>query len=517
MVLSRLLNVAAGFLFWVIAAKLYSITEVGIATELISSLYLIMLFSRFGFDYSLVRYVANTDRNKAFNTSLAITTMASVAAGLVYIFIKSFFQVIFAQYGILFILIAAFNSITLITGNMFCALRKGEYFFLQTILASLRVFLLFPLVKLNSFGIFLALGTCFVISSIFSIWLLRKEIKIDILEIDRGLIKESCRFSIGTYFSNVLIEAPILILPIMVLHVIGQEEAAKYYMAMNIGNLALIVPYALSFSLFVEGSHGQPLKQNIVKAGAAAYLFLIPIVIVISLWGKNILALISEEYVEAYFLLLLVIAASFFVIIHMMFFSVQNIKMQVGRNVKYNLFRFLLLLGTSYFLIHKYNINGAGYAWLLTHVILTLVIAVMYIKDGLIKFLNQNQVKSSSGTLTTGPVGRHFFADNLVVVILNTTDLSAEVKVVVNDLTGGRKQKTENTLFIQGNFTETLALSKPPELYEVLIEGIPPGVYVWTSTSINVTWEFSQVSEYIDSNTFCHHDFMSIPKRTFQG
>lgn len=374
MVLSRLLNVTAGFFFWVVAAKLYSIAEVGTATELISSLNLIMLLSRFGFDYSLIRYVANTDKNKVFNTSLAITTIAAVTVSMLYILIKSFFQVILAQYGILFILIAVFNSITLITGSLFCALRKGEYFFIQTILASLRMFLLFPLVNLKSFGIFLALGTCFVMSSIFSIWVLSKEVKIDFFDLDRHFIKESCWFSMGSFFSNILIEAPTLILPIMVLHLIGQEEAAKYYMAMNIGNLALIVPYALSFSLFVEGSHGQPLKQNIIKACAAAYLFLIPIAIIISVWGKNILALISEEYVEAYFLLFLVIIASFFAVIHMMFLSVQNIKMRVGTNIKLNLFRFLLLIGTSYYFIHKYNINGVGYAWLLTYAILTIVI-----------------------------------------------------------------------------------------------------------------------------------------------
>lgn len=357
-----------------------------------------------------------------------------------------------------------------------------------------------------------------MISSIFSIWLLSKDIKIDFLEIDSQFIKESCRFSMGSFFSNILIEAPTLILPIMVLHVIGQEEAAKYYMAMTIGNLALIAPYALSFALFVEGSHGQPLKQNIIKACAAAYLFLIPIVIIISVWGKNILALISEEYVEAYFLLFLVIIASFFAVIHMMFLSVQNIKMRVGRNIKLNLFRFLLLIGTSYYLIPKYNINGVGYAWLLTHVILSIVIAVRFIKAGSINILNRNQVKSiedyqtSMIALTTGPVARDFFADNLVVVISNATDLSAKVKVTINDLTAGRKQKIENTLLIQGNFAENLTLPRPPALYEVIIEGIPPGVYVWTSTRINLNWGFFKANKFIDSNTFYHNDFIAVPK-----
>ena len=77
LVMSRILNASVGILFWVIAAKLYSVTEVGMATVLISSLGLVMLFSRFGFDLSIIRYIEIADKNKVFNTSLIITTVAS--------------------------------------------------------------------------------------------------------------------------------------------------------------------------------------------------------------------------------------------------------------------------------------------------------------------------------------------------------------------------------------------------------------------------------------------------------
>jgi O-antigen/teichoic acid export membrane protein len=520
LVLSRLLNATAGFLFWVIAAKLYTITEVGTATALISSLGLIMLFSRFGFDLSLIRYVVNADKNKVFNTSLVITTIAAAIISLIYILGINFLQVspsLNLSYGMLFILIAILNSIALITGNMFLALRKGQYFFIQTVLICLRVFLLFPLANLKSFGIFLALGTCYVLSFIFSLWVLHKEVKINFLEIDRPFIKESFKFSIGSFISNILMEAPILILPIMVLHLLGQAQTAIYYIAMTIGNLALIVPYALSVSLFVEGSHGQPLKQNIFRACTTAYLFLIPIIVIISLWGKNILALISQEYVEAYDLLFLVIIASSFAVIYMVFISVQNIKMRVERNIKFNLLRFVLLLGTSYYLIPKYNINGVGYAWLLTHVILTLLIAATLLKAGLMKILGQRKVECIEGDkipmipLTTGPVVRDHRAYNLVVIILNTTCLNLKVKVVVNDLTEDRKQNTVNLLLIQSNFTESLILPKPPKLYEVLIEGVPPGVYVWTSTSKEGSGPSLHKRKFIASNTYRHNDFISVP------
>lgn len=563
MILSRLLNAAAGFLFWVIAAKFYSISEVGTATALISSLGLIMLFSKFGFDVSLIRYIEIADKNKVFNTSLIITTIAATVISFIYILIVNIFKLspsLNWSNGMIFIQIGILNSITLITGNMFLALRKGQYFFIQTVLISLRIFLLFPLAQFESLGIFLALGTCYVLSSIFSLWVLHKEVKLSFLQVDRPFVNESFKFSIGSFISNILLEAPVLILPILVMFLLGQEETAQYYIAMTIGNLALIVPYALSVSLFVEGSHGQPLKQNIFKACLTAYLFLIPIIVIIGLWGKNILALISQEYVEAYHLLFLVIVASFFAVIYMIFLSVQNIKMRVERNIKFNLLRFVLLLGASYYLIPKYNINGVGYAWLFTHVILTLVIATTYLGERLMKRGRQIKVEylesdspniianippisiaapgpepvptpiptaASKSTLvstptpvpasapmsiySTGPVVRDYSAYSLVVIVSNTTSLDLKVKVTVNDLTGGRKPNRVNTLDIKGNFTETLTLPKPPILYEVSVEGIPPGVYIWTSTISNTTGTSLHTNRFIESNTFRHKDFISAP------
>jgi O-antigen/teichoic acid export membrane protein len=167
----------------------------------------------------------------------------------------------------------------------------------------------------------------------------------------------------------------------MVLHLLGQEQAAKYYVAMTIGNLALIVPSALSLSLFIEGSHGQPLKQTIIKTGKTAYLFLLPFVLIIALGGRHILNFMNHQYTEAAYLLLLVVIGSLFAVIHMLFLAVQNVTMEVESNVKFNLFRFLFLLGTSYYFMNIYDINGVGYAWLLTHVVLTLAIAVKAIRS----------------------------------------------------------------------------------------------------------------------------------------
>lgn len=197
------------FFFWVVAAKLYSVEEVGQATALISSLGLIMLISRLGFDLSLIRFGLNDDQSKVFNTSLFITTLAAFAIAFIYSLIPNLSQVSLTSnfsYFALFTIITVFNSITLITGNMFCALRKGYHYFIQTVIVSMRLFLLFLLVNFKGFGIFLALGICYILSSLFSLWILNKEVKINIFEFDKKFVKASCKFSLGSFLSNILVE-----------------------------------------------------------------------------------------------------------------------------------------------------------------------------------------------------------------------------------------------------------------------------------------------------------------------
>ncbi len=374
--LSRLLNVAAGFFFWMIAAKFYSIEDVGIATALISSLGLVILFSRLGLDFSIIRFLPSGDKSKVFNTCLILTTISTLIVGVVYIwginlFSSSLSFIQDSSYAIIFLIFAVMNSITAMTGTAFIAIRRAGHYFLQNILLASRIPLLIPLVFLGSFGIFGSIGVAYLLAAIFAFLILKRLIRFD-FRMDRGFIKESFAFSSGNYISNVLLAVPTLIMPILILNLLGGAEAAKYYIAFAIGSLVLIIPDALSTSLFVEGSHGESLRKSVIKAGLAIYAFLIPAVIVIYFFGDFILGLVGKDYAEASELLRLLALSSFFVAVYSLFVPVQNVRMRVESIVKLNLLRFLLLVGLSYIFILRFGIVGVGYAWLITYGVLAL-------------------------------------------------------------------------------------------------------------------------------------------------
>lgn len=383
LVSSRIFNMACGLLFWLIAARLYPIEDVGTSTALISSLSLVILLSRFGFDFSLIRFLPNNEN--IFSSCLIITTVSTIIVGTIYLlFIDNFSPELnfmkAINYIIIFLFFAVMNSIILVTGDTFISVRKPTPYFTQNIVMGSRILFLFPLVFLGHFGIFSSIGLAYILTSIFTLCTLKRSINLD-FSIKKSFIKESIGFSLGNYVSSILSAVPMLILPLMILNLLDEAEVGKYAIAFSISNLVLIIPEALSTSLFVEGSHGQSLRKNVLKAVLVNCLILIPIVLFICLFGKELLGLFGEKYMEAFDLLRLMALSSFFVVIYLLFTSIQNVRMHVKSIIRLNFGRFLILLILNYFFISEFKLMGVAYAWLTAYGVLNLGIILIARKE----------------------------------------------------------------------------------------------------------------------------------------
>jgi O-antigen/teichoic acid export membrane protein len=376
---SRIINISVGFFFWMAAARIYSVGDVGLTTALIASQSLITLFSLFGFDFSLIRFLPASNKRNVYNTCLVITSVFSIIISVLYISCIEIIspELVFLQkhkLAAFFLLFSLLNTITLINGNALLALRKGGEFLVQNILLALRIPLLFILASLKSYGIFASMGLAYFFSTMFGIFMLNKLIGVHI-QADKHFIRKSFKFSIWNYLSNILANVPSLIMPVMILNLLGDAEAAKYYIAAAIANFVLIIPDAIGISLFVEGSHGENLKKMLIKSASAIALCMVPLVIMIYFMGNTLLGFFGKDYIEAYGLLKLLVLSSFFVTIYMLFLPIQNIKMKPQRITLLNSLRASLLLSLSYTFIKKLGITGYGYAWMITYGILGLGVA----------------------------------------------------------------------------------------------------------------------------------------------
>jgi O-antigen/teichoic acid export membrane protein len=345
---SSLVAAGFGFFFWMIAARLYSQADVGIATALLSSVGLLILISRLGLDQSVIRFFPLRDKNGVLGTALLVPTAVALGAGLLFIAavdvispelavvrtIAPLYLTVLGAYSLIWVLEGAFN-----------ALRKSEHYFTLNVFYGSRILFLVPLVFLGATGIFGAFGLSFILGLFLALALLA-----------RCSVRRS---------------------PIMVLHVLGAESTANYYITYAIVSILFMIPYAFTTSLFVEGSHGGEMKKSVLRTLVSMFALLIPAIIVLSLFGEQILNLIGKDYVEGMALLRVLALSALFVSICQTFISIAKVRNDIRSLVILSGFVSVALLGLGYTLMHRFGLIGMGYAWFVTYLAGTLLVGLI--------------------------------------------------------------------------------------------------------------------------------------------
>lgn len=381
--LTSISSAGFGFIFWMLAAKLYPAADVGIATALISSMSLIVLLSGFGLDSSIIRFFPTSDMGRIFSTSALITTSFAVLFGTIFIagadilapelhLLKS------PQNAVLFLIFLAAHSVIELIRISFVAIRKAELQFLQSIIVGSRILFLIPLIAIGAIGIFCAVGISFMLALLFALVFLMRSGIVPRFVIDCNFLNNAFHFSAGNYFVGLFTTAPNMILPIMVLNTLGAEQAAHYYVAFAMASLLYMIPNAISMSLFVEGSHGGAMKRTVVKSLFAILLLLIPAAVVLYVCGGWVLGAIGEDYaVGGLQVLRVMVVASLFVGINCVYFAIKRVQKDVRGIVVLSGVIGGLLVGLGHVFMHMFGIVGIGYAWVVSYGIGGMVVGMI--------------------------------------------------------------------------------------------------------------------------------------------
>jgi len=369
-----------GFFFWMIAARFYSQADVGIATALMSSMGLLILISRLGLDQSVIRFFPLRDKNRVLGTAILVPTAVALGAGLIFIAVVDVVSpelTIVRSIAPLYLIILGAYSITWVLEGAFNALRKSEHYFTLNLLYGTRIFFLVPLVFLGATGIFGAFGLSFILGLALALALLTRCSVKPTPCVDRGFLREAWQFSAGAYIAGILMSAPNMVIPIMVLHVLGAESTANYYITYAIVSILFMIPYAFTTSLFVEGSHGGEMKKSVLRTLASMFALLIPGIIALSLFGEQILNLIGKDYVEGMALLRVLALSALFVSVCQTFISISKVRNDIRSLIILSSFISVALLGLGYAMMNRFGLIGMGYAWLATYVTGTLLVGIV--------------------------------------------------------------------------------------------------------------------------------------------
>ncbi len=314
-----------GFGFWLVVARLFPVEQVGQATTLLSALALLSYFSMVGMDSTLVRRLPTSARRPELVSTALVTiglaaAVVSMAFGLIAPLVSpelGFVSDSWVSLGI-FVVLAVFAALNLATNSVFVALRSARWNLLINglLMGLTKLALPFLFVWGGALGIYSASGVASGLAAVASVWAIRRRLQIRLSwTISRTVLRETFRYSLGTYVSGALNLAPQLVIPILVLAHLGPVVAAAYFMAFQIVTVINSISFAVGESLFAEGSHAEEgLRALMTRSALLMAVVTTPAVGVVVLLAGPALSIFGPTYAETATMALVVLAVSSFAV-----------------------------------------------------------------------------------------------------------------------------------------------------------------------------------------------------------
>lgn len=370
------LTAGIGFLFWALVAHLYSSTQIGLATTLLSAVSLISYLSTFGFGNTMIRFQARGPaRHRQVSVMLALVALASFVLSTGYALAVKLISPDLAfihdkpVYALVLIAICVFATVNLVTDSVFLAARRAEYNTLVDGIVQSLAKLAIPMfvVGMGAMGIVAASGTGYVVATLLSLILMYRKLGFRFsFRLGGTRIRETASYSATTHFSSLLNLIPQLALPIITLRWLGPDNVTYYYLGSQIAALLSTGSYAIGDALFSEGAHDPEALRSLMKRSAKIMAaVMVPGVAAVIAVREPLLALFGSKYPgHAQGLLTVLALGALAVAFHTWAASALRItgrmKPLLGSNVVYLVATLALALGFA----HQ-GLLWIGWAWAL--------------------------------------------------------------------------------------------------------------------------------------------------------
>jgi O-antigen/teichoic acid export membrane protein len=296
-----------GFIFWLVVAHLYLPGQLGIASTLVSSMIFISYLSLLGFNNTILRFLPlSKNRNEQIDTSVILVTLTAVIVSSAFVLFAPHFSAKLdilrtnLFYSLSFILMCVGASLNLIADSVYIAYRSAGYnFVLDGIIGgAIQLIIPFLVISLGSYGIYAAQGASTFIAMILSfIYLYKRFHYRPRVKINEEILVDVLHYSLWSYTSSLLSILPTIVLPLIILNKLGAAAAGYYYLAYMMANVLFSIAYAVSQSLFAEGSYAE---RELLELAKRALLFLsatvIPASIVLGGIGPFVLDIFGKTY-----------------------------------------------------------------------------------------------------------------------------------------------------------------------------------------------------------------------------
>lgn len=411
---------AFGFLYWLVAARVYGASEVGLAAALISALTLASMLTNLGINTALVQILprrqSGGEWSGALNAGLIVGVASSGLGGVVAVFLL---PVISHQFGVLlssllyaasFVVGVVATTLTNLLDYACIAERSAGRMLMRNVVFSIVKIPLIALpvvAALGAFGIvvsWIASSVAIVAVVFMMVPTLGRGYSLRSRHL-RSEINRLRSYLAGHHAINVGSFAPWWLLPVFVTVQISATANAYFYATWRVAGLLYMIAPAVSQSLSAEGAADPATLWK--KAGSSAKFtatLLVPTCFLTVAAGPLILSAFGPRYETAGFPLLVVFALAAIPDATMnIYVGILRVEGRLRLAGWLQMATAALALAGAWCLLPIVGITGAGIGWLVSRMVGCTIILLDRRRGQRVAALREASAAPGSGIATTAP------------------------------------------------------------------------------------------------------------------
>ena len=282
--LTTVLMAAGGAAFWVIAARLSSAADVGLAGSLVAAGDSLALFAQLGLNIALLRILPTSSRRAS---DVATASIAVAAAGAIlalgYTLLlprisPSLAEVVSSPVTVIvFCVLVAGTAVNVLTDSVFLAIdRVRDYLRLNGLLMGvLKCGLPFLLAGAGAFGLYGSVGGAVLCCSLASLWAIFRHVPGSRRPAPSPELLASRGFAAAGYVTYVLTVVPLLVFPLVVINALGSAQGGAYFISFQVVGLLHAVVLAVANAAYAacerapHGRHAVARRSGLMLVGLA--------------------------------------------------------------------------------------------------------------------------------------------------------------------------------------------------------------------------------------------------------
>lgn len=379
LIANTLAGSAAGFLFWILAARIYEPAEVGLGAAYIGALTLLTNLGEMGLGVALLRFVPTlgSQQSRFINSALVTVAVSTLLISIIFALGTPLWSPELsalrhsAPYFSLFLLTTLVFGLAQLFDKMFIALQVAHFVFLRNLVSNiLRIGLLLLVGHLlDAIGLVLAIGVASLLSfALSSLIFAPRALPTYRLRptFNWSILRQKVGYTLGNHLSLMLWNAPPLIYPLLIVELLGTQATAYFYTSWMIANILFIVPTAISTAVFANSSGSRQINEHTFwQTMQRTLIGLLPLAGGLSVAAPLLLSIFGPDYVTGGKSLLLCLTASVFPYTITTFtLAYHRLQQNTARVIWLSALVTLLCLLLSIAFGAQYGLVGIGIGWL---------------------------------------------------------------------------------------------------------------------------------------------------------